>query len=56
MFYFYDKNVVDYAKKVKSSPRGELEISDLNTIYLKKKCQIYININLRNFRILNTEM
>ena len=34
--YTYDSRVVGYAKSLKPSPRGEIEITDLNTIYLNK--------------------
>ncbi len=33
--YFYDNRVVDFAKQIQPSPRGELEITDLNTMYLE---------------------
>jgi glucose-1-phosphate thymidylyltransferase len=34
--YFYDQNVVMHAKDLKPSPRGELEITDLNRLYLEQ--------------------
>lgn len=34
--YFYDKHVVSYAKSLKPSKRGELEITDLNRMYMEK--------------------
>ena len=42
--YFYDNRVVEYAKNLKPSSRGEYEITDLNKIYLGNKeldCQIF---------------
>ncbi len=35
--YFYDRKVVEYAANLEPSPRGEIEITDLNLVYLAKK-------------------
>ena len=51
--YFYDNQVVDMAKEIRPSKRGELEITDINNIYLKKNL---LNITLlgRGFAWLDT--
>ena len=41
--YFYDNHVVQYARDLKPSARGELEITDLNRIYLEKNA---LNVEL----------
>ncbi len=51
--YFYDKNVCNYAKNLKVSDRGELEITDLNKIYLEKGL-LNVEILGRGFTWLDT--
>jgi glucose-1-phosphate thymidylyltransferase len=51
--YFYDNSVVEMAKQIKPSPRGELEITDLNIAYMQ---QNKLNVSLlgRGFAWLDT--
>ena len=51
--YFYDSRVVEYAKNLKPSARGEYEITDLNRIYLEDK-QLHVELLGQGFTWLDT--
>jgi glucose-1-phosphate thymidylyltransferase len=51
--YFYDNTVLDIAATMRPSPRGELEITDVNRVYLERR-QLRVEVFSRGFAWLDT--